>query len=55
MKNKLIIFFILLILFSFNFVTPVLSNDIEFEAENIETIDENQIKASNNIIISDSK
>ena len=55
MKNRLKIFFILLILFSFNFLTPILSNEIEFEAENIETIDENLIKASKNIIISDSQ
>ena len=55
MKNRLKIFFILLFLFSFNFLTPILSNEIEFEAENIETIDENSIKASKNIIISDSQ
>ena len=55
MKNRLKIFFILQILFFFNFVTPALSNEIEFEAENIESIDENLIKASNNIIISDNQ
>ena len=55
MRNRLKTFFILLILFSFNFVNPIYSNEIEFEAENIETIDENLINASNNIIISDSQ
>ena len=55
MKNRLKTFFVLLILFSFNFVTPIFSNEIEFEAENIETIDENLIKASDNIVISDSQ
>ena len=55
MKNRLKTFFIILILFSFNFVKPIFSNEIEFEAENIETIDENLIKASDNIIISDSQ
>ena len=55
MKNRLKTFFVLLILFSFNFVTPIFSNEIEFEAENIETIDDNLIKASDNIIISDSQ
>tara|TARA_B100000989_G_scaffold113753_1_gene83556 strand:- start:2079 stop:4478 length:2400 start_codon:yes stop_codon:yes gene_type:complete len=55
MKNRLKIFFILLILFFFNFITSILSNEIEFESENIETINENLIKASDNIIISDSE
>ena len=55
MKDRLKTFFILLIFFSFNFVEPIFSNEIEFEAENIETINENLIKASDNIIISDSQ
>ncbi len=52
MKNRLIIFFILAN-FIFNFYTPVFSNEIKFEAANIETIDKNLIIANNDIIISD--
>ena len=55
MKDRLKTFFILLIFFSFNFVEPIFSNEIEFEAKNIESINENLIKASDNIIISDSQ
>ena len=52
MKNRLIIFFILT-KFLLNFYTSVFSNEIKFEATNIETIDKNLIIANNNIIISD--
>ena len=52
MKNRLIIFFIIT-KFILNFYTPVLSNEIKFEATNIETIDKNLIIANDNIIISD--
>ena len=52
MKNRLIIFFIIT-KFILNFYTPVLSNEIKFEATNIETTDKNLIIANDNIIISD--
>ncbi len=52
MKNSLIIFFVLT-KFIFFFYTPVFSNEIKFEATNIETIDKNLIVAEDNIIISD--
>tara|TARA_B100001063_G_C16771326_1_gene561812 strand:- start:1780 stop:4167 length:2388 start_codon:yes stop_codon:yes gene_type:complete len=52
MKNKLINYLILF--FSiFCFTTALFSNEINFEAENIETDDKNLIKASNNVIITD--
>ena len=54
MKNRFITFFIFLVSIFFYFSLPVLSNEIKFEAENIETIDKNLITATNNIIISDS-
>ena len=44
MKNRLIIFFILT-KFLLNFYTSVFSNEIKFEATNIETIDKNLIIA----------
>ncbi len=52
MKNSLIIFFALT-KFIFFFYTSVFSNEIKFEATNIETIDKNLIVADDNIIISD--
>ena len=52
MKNRLIIFFIIT-KFILYFYTPVLSNEIKFEATNIETTDKNLIIANDNIIISD--
>ena len=52
MKNNLKIFFIFFISFFF-YLSPLISNEIKFEAENIETIDDNLIKANNNIVISD--
>ena len=53
MKSRFKIFFIFL-LSSFFFINlPVFSNEIEFKAENIETIDKNLITATNNIVISD--
>ena len=55
MKNKFKIFFIFLISFFLSSEVDVLSNEIKFEAEYIETINENTITATNNIIISDSK
>ena len=54
MKNNLKIFFIFFISFFF-YLSPLISNEIKFEAENIETIDDNLIKANNNIVISDSQ
>ena len=52
MKNNfklyLIYFFVI-----FNFCSNLLSNEIKFEAENIETIDKNFITATQNIVISD--
>ena len=55
MKNNLKIFFIFFVPLFFGLSSPILSNEIKFEAENIETIDKNFIKASNNIVISDSQ
>ena len=52
MKNKLLIFLIL-IKFTFSFQIPLFSDEIKFEAENIETIDENLIIANNNIVVND--
>ena len=53
MRNKFKIFFIFLVSF-LCLCSPIHSNEIKFEAENIETIDKNLITATNNIIISDS-
>ena len=53
MRNKFKIFFIFLVSF-LCLSSPIHSNEIKFEAENIETIDKNLITATNNIIISDS-
>ena len=52
MKNKLLIFLIL-IKFTFSFQIPLFSDEIKFEAENIETVDENLIIANNNIVVND--
>ena len=51
MKSKIYIniFTCLLIFFS----TFVLANEIKFEAENIETLDENTITATNNVVVTD--
>ena len=53
MKNNLKLF-LLYFLVLFNFFSNLQSNEIKFEAENIETIDKNFITASKNIVISDS-
>ena len=52
MKNKLKIFFIFLILLCHP-SSYLFSNEIKFEAENIETIDKNFVIANKNIIVSD--
>ena len=54
MKNRFKTFFIFLFSIFFYFSSPILSNEINFEAENIETIDKNLIIATNNVVISDS-
>ena len=54
MKNRFKTFFIFLFSIFFYLCSPVISNEIKFEAENIETIDKNLITATNNIVISDS-
>ena len=54
MKNRFKNFFIFLFSIFFYFSSPILSNEINFEAENIETIDKNLIIATNNVVISDS-
>tara|TARA_B100000989_G_scaffold127253_1_gene94467 strand:- start:6037 stop:8436 length:2400 start_codon:yes stop_codon:yes gene_type:complete len=55
MKNKSKFFFFFFIPIFFYLVSPTLSNEIKFEAENIETIDKELITATNNVIVSDSK
>ena len=52
MKNRFIIFFVLIKLI-LNFNSPLLADEIKFEAESIETVDRNFIIAKNNIIVSD--
>ena len=53
MKNRFRFFFISIVLiFSINL--PLLSKELRFEAENIETIDKDLIIANNNIVVSDS-
>ncbi len=52
MKNRLKIFCIVFILI-FHFSSALYSNEIKFEAENIETIDKNLIIATKNIILTD--
>ena len=52
MKNRLKIFCIVFILI-FHFSSTLYSNEIKFEAENIETIDKNLIIATKNIILTD--
>ncbi len=53
MKNRFKFFFISIILI-FYINLPLLSEELKFEAENIETIDKDLIIANNNIIVSDS-
>ncbi len=55
MRNNIQIFFIFFLSIFFYFSLPVLSNEIKFEAENIETIDKNLVIATNGIIISDNQ
>ena len=55
MKNRFKIFIVFLFSFLLCFSSISFSNEINFEAENIETVDKNLIKATNNIIISDSQ
>ena len=50
MKNK---FYLILIFYSIFFSAFVFANEIQFEAENIETLDENTIIANDNIIVTD--
>ena len=52
MKNKIVNFLVYLIVL-INFNTNVLSNEIEFEAKNIETIDKNLIIATDNVVVTD--
>ena len=54
MKNRFKTFFIFFVLVFFYLSLPIHSNEIKFEAENIETTDKNLITATNNIVISDS-
>ena len=55
MKNNFFKILLMLCLLLGASNTGVLSNEINFEAENIETVDENLIKASNNVYIYDNK
>ena len=51
MKNK---FYLSILIFcSIFFSTLVFANEIKFEAENIETLNENTIIANDNIIVTD--
>ena len=51
MKNKF--YLSILIFYSIFFSAFVFANEIQFEAENIETLDENTIIANDNIIVTD--
>ena len=54
MKNKFnIIFLSLLTFFSIFFSSYILANEVQFEAENIETLDENTLVAKDNVIVQD--
>ena len=53
MKNKFLYILIKFLIFFAFFTSYVLSQELKFEAGTIENIDENTIKASNKIVISD--
>ena len=53
MKNNLKKLLFLFLLLSVNFDLNTLANEINFEARNIETVDENLIKASDEVYIYD--
>ena len=54
MRNNFINFLFLFLVLLINFNLKVSANEINFEAKNIETIDENLISASENVLIYDS-
>ena len=55
MKNRFINFLVLGLVLFFNYITPLLSEEVNFEATKIETVNENLITASGDVYIYDNK